>query len=828
MSPHSSLRLRHLSAALALALAVPAALAQPAVQATDSVRPFNLPSLALNEAILQISSASGVRVSLDADLARGKTSAAVNGEMTAEQALTRALAGTGLELARTGSGVLTVRRAAATSPSPSPAATVSLGEVRVVGAAHPQATTEGTGSWSADTATIGKSALSLREIPQSVSVITRQRMETQGLRTLDEVLAASTGITTTMSDPDRLQFYVRGYAVDALQFDGMAFSPSPSTGGMLVQTDTALLDRVEVLRGSAGLLQGTGNPSASINMVRKRPLAEFGGSAAVTVGRWDRRRAEVDLSTPLNAAGTVRGRVIAARDDADSFMRSYFSQRSTLYGVIEADLGPSTRATVGASWQDQKTTGAWYGLPAQANGAIPSYLPRDTFMGADWQRWSRDNTDVFAELEHRFDNAWRVKAALTGTRMHLYDFRQTYYTGSFDPVAGGGLTISPGTGCEYRDKQKGWELTASGPFAMLGRSHELLVGVSGREDRVTNPCALALAGAPATGVDPRTWDPTSMPEPPTPVYTGAGNLIRTKQNGAYATARFTLAEPLKLITGARVSSYRQTNTGYNAAGAQTSRTDYRVDDQVSPYAGLVYELDPVSSLYASYADIFRPQAVMDRNGRILDPILGTSYEVGVKREFFDRKLNASFALFRIDETNRAQQDLDGPSPCLYSTGGTPATYCSVATGRTRSSGFEVELTGQPAPGVQLFAGYTHNVTKYLRDRTNEGATLHSQTPRHILRMAVDWRLSGALNAWSVGGSTQTQSTAFNANGARRAVQGGYTLVNLQAAYRITPDTTLALNVGNVFDKRYFRAISATSGNFYGEPRNVQLSLRTRF
>lgn len=828
MSSRPLFRPRQLCAALALALAVPAALAQ---QAAAGVRSFNLPAQPLNAAISQIASESGLRVSLDAELARDKTAAAVHGELTGEQALQRALAGTGLELVRTGSGVLTLRRA--TTPAGIPAAVpaanaaAALAEVRVVAEADRPATTEGSGSWTADAATIGKSTLSLREIPQSVSVITRERMQAQGLRTLNEVLAASTGVTITMSDPDRMQYYVRGYAVDALQFDGMAFSPSPSTGGMLVQTDTAVLDRIEVLRGSAGLLQGTGNPSASINLVRKRPLAGFGGSAALTVGRWDRYRAEADLSTPLNAAGTVRGRMVAAHDDSKSFMRSYFSDRRTLYGVVEADLGPSTRATVGVNWQDQKTTGAWYGLRARADGSLPSYLPRDAFMGTDWARWSRDNTDVFAELEHQFDNAWKFKASLNTTRMDLYDFRQTFYSGSFDPVAGGGLTISPGTGCDYNDRQKGWELTASGPFALLGRTHELLVGASGRLDRITNPCA-SLVGTPATGVDPRSWDPSSMPEPPAPVYDGSGSLIDTKQHGAYATARFTLADPLKLIVGARLSSYRQTRTDTNAAGAQTLRTDYRVTDEISPYAGLVYELDAATNLYASYADVFRPQSALDRSGNILDPITGASYEVGVKRAFFDRKLNASFALFRIVESKRAMTDLDGPSPCPYSTGAAPAQYCSVASGKTRSQGFEFEVSGQAAAGLNLFAGYTGNMTKYLRDRSNEGAALHSQTPRHILRTAVDWRLRGALSAWSVGASTTTQSKAFNANGALRAEQGGYTLVNLQAAYRVTPAVTLALNVNNVFDKTYFRAISPSSANFYGEPLNVLMTLRARF
>lgn len=831
MSSHLLPRRAPLALALALAFAALPALSQTAAP-VPLTQAYNLPAQPLNVTLARIASSSGQRVSVDSELVRGLQAPAVQGQLTAEAALQQALAGSGLVLVRTGSGVLTVRRATAVDANA--AVITPEGGAPVLATTHVQATaernasTEGSGSWSGRSATIGKSTQSLREIPQSVSIITRERMDAQGLRTLDQALGASTGVTLTMSDPDRLSYNVRGHSVDTLQFGGMAFQPSPDTGGMLVQTDMLLLDRIEVLRGSAGLLQGAGNPSASINLVRKRPLAEFAGNAALTVGRWDQYRAEADISAPLVASGKVRGRLVVANDDKKTFQDYYFDDRKTVYGVVEADLTPATRLTVGATWQDQKTTGSWYGLPASPRGDLPSYLPRSTKLGGAWNRWSRDNTSYFAELEHSFANEWKLKANLTYSEMHLYDFRQSGFNGNFDPLTGRGLTIWTGSEFDYLDKQKGLELTANGPFELFGRKHELLFGASQRDGNVVTEGG-GLFGPDYVNANPYLWNPAAMYDPPKGIYNSAyNNRTRFEQKAIYGMARLHVADPLKVILGARASWYDYDKRTYNAQWVQTTRVGYKIDREVTPYAGVVYELDKATSLYASYADIFQPQNSIDRYGEIIDPRTGTSYEIGIKRDLFDGRALASLAIFRIDEKNRAQSDVDGPSPCPYTTGAAPGTYCSIAAGETRSEGFEVELSGELARGLQAFAGYTYNSTTIVQDRSTQGQPLSSRTPRHLLRMGADYRLPGDLGRWSVGSGLNVQSRTYNTGSGRFVRQGGYAVADFHAQYRITPTTTVAMHVSNLFDRKYFRAIATGAGNFYGEPRKVSVTLRTSF
>jgi outer membrane receptor for ferric coprogen and ferric-rhodotorulic acid len=163
-----------------------------------------------------------------------------------------------------------------------------------------------------------------------------------------------------------------------------------------------------------------------------------------------------------------------------------------------------------------------------------------------------------------------------------------------------------------------------------------------------------------------------------------GGFDRTRQYGFWGVARLNIADPLKLILGARVSWYDYKDT----SGVQT------MDENAvfSPYAGIVYDLNEQLSVYASYSDIFQPQTAKDRTGSVLEPIVGSNYEVGVKGEFFNKRLNAAAAIFRLEQTNLAVQDDDfGISPICADRLG--AWYCSYASGKVITEGVDLSLNG---------------------------------------------------------------------------------------------------------------------------------------
>lgn len=713
---------------------------------------------------------------------------------------------------------------AQTAATPEQTADVTLPAVTVSATTDPA--TEHSGSFTTNSATIFKGVESIRDIPQPVTVITRQVMEDRGLLDLHDVLQNTPGVAVDYTDSERVTYHSRGFQIDSLQIDGLTINQS---GSSFIQPDTAVLDRVEVLRGASGMLRGSGNPSATVNMVRKRPTREFQGSAGLTLGSWDRRRLEADISTPLNEAGTLRGRMVAVKDKKEFFQDAKEEDREVFYGVIEADLGRRTKLTASLQYTDLKATGAWGNLPGNFDGT-PLNLPRNTYLGSDWNRWNRENHQAYTELEHRFDNDWTVKLNASYTRLKLNDFKQTYFARPNTATNPYFLTVETAEYAGDNSEQVAVGATANGPFTLLGRKHELIVGMENLRNKATASWGQGSLYRTAP-LDIRNWDPyTSYPERAVDLSSVTPNKPTvTSQQGVFATTRLSITDPLSAIAGARLSWYE-----YESSGTSLT-SNYKVTREVTPYAGLVYDFSNTISGYASYAEIFSPQAVVDANRNILEPVTGEDYEVGLKGEFFGGLLNASLGLFRITNNGKAVEDTTSITPCPPSNN---TGYCRIAGGKQLSKGWELELSGEVLPNWQVMGGYTNTRTRYVLDTTtNTGQPLRSIDPKHQLRLFTTYRLGGMTQGWTVGGGVQIQSDSYvngtlGSGASARTVtsrQGGYSVYNAMLAYQIDKHYSVQVNVNNLFDKVYYKKFAPTGiSYYYGDPRNVMVSLRGTF
>jgi len=698
------------------------------------------------------------------------------------------------------------------------AARATLAPVTVVGSTGDSPSTEGSGAYGGGSTTVFKGALSVRETPQPVTIVSRQLLDDRKLPDMHDVLQNVPGVTVDYTDSERVNYYSRGYQIDSLQVDGINIYQG---GSNFIQPDTAVLDRIEILRGSAGILRGSGNPSATVNLVRKRPTREFQASAALTAGSWDRRRAEADISGALNESGTVRGRIVAVADNKDFFQDARDEQRRVFYGVLEADLTDRTRLTASFQHSQLKATGSWGGLPRDFDGS-PLDLGRSTYLGADWNRWNRWNQQAMLELEHRFDNEWQVKATAMNTRFRYFDggFKQSYISraSTTNPYL---FNVTTSVYPDSASDQNAFALSANGPFELFGRKHHLTVGAESSHVRTTSSSGYYNI-SPMT-VDIRDWDPySSYPEP---AGTAGGSYYeasnnRTKQQALYALSRISVTDPLSVLLGLRATWW-----DYNVldGGAQ-----YSIDRELTPYGGIVYDINDYLSAYASYSEIFTPQEAYNSSGALLDPVRGEDYELGIKGEFFNGRLNAALSLFRINNVGKAMDDASSPDPCLphYNSG-----YCKVAGGKTRSQGWELEVSGAITPNWQIMAGYTNTQTKYVRDAsdTNVGEPIRSADPRHLLRIFTTYRFSnGALQGLTIGGGVQAQSDFYATSRGITARQPGFAIYNAMASYDINKNLSLQLNVNNIFDKVYYKKVDATGiSNYYGDPRNVMLTLSAR-
>ncbi|XHF33656.1 TonB-dependent siderophore receptor [Pseudomonas chlororaphis] len=683
-----------------------------------------------------------------------------------------------------------------------PPATLELGATAIT-SIQLGSTTEGSESYTTGTmATATKLPLTLRETPQAVTVITRQRMDDQAMTSINDVVNATPGLFLDYSSgPGRQAYKARGFNIDNLMYDGI---PSGYDGvNVGSQPNLAMFDRVEVVRGATGLVTGAGNPSAAINLVRKRPLAEQRVTLTGAAGTWDNYRGELDASSPLNDSGTLRGRVVTSYRDANSFIDDVGERHNLFYAVTEADLSDDTTLTVGFSNQKDKTNYFWGSSMIGLDGHHLD-LPRSYNPGTYWENKDQEINTVFAEIRQQLANDWKLQVNAN------YSEQNALFSGSYQSRWVNDTLARTVYQSKADENQAGLDAFFSGPFEAFGRSHELVVGASKRiYDLTTHNYSPYDTNWPINAGKPDF------------VHTNNTREVTT-QDGVYLTTRLSLADPLKLILGGRLDWYDYDNRDGDG--------DYKVTRNVTRYAGLIYELDDHHSVYASYSDIFTPQSNKGTSGNPVKPIVGKNYEVGIKGEYLGGALNASLAVFRVDQENRAVQ-VFVPN-C-------PQSSCYEASGEIRSQGIDFELQGALTDNWQIGGGYTYARTHTIKDAANPqnvNKQFDTDTPEHLFKLTTRYNFQGPLEKLRVGGNISWQSRMYNDielldGGNYRLKQGAYAVTDLMAGYRVNDNLDLQLNANNIFDRKYYSTIANSvsyGGDSYGSPRNMILTAKYTF
>ncbi|ABA03924.1 secretin/TonB [Nitrobacter winogradskyi Nb-255] len=462
-------------------LGVAPACAQQTRQAVTS-QPvnFSIPAQPLSSAINAFIRATGWQISYSSQLVHGKTSVAVVGAMPPSAALQRLVSGTGLSVRMGGSGsAALVGAAGAADAAVAPVAgAISLDTIDVQGATSSDpGRTEGTGSYTTSVASFGKNQ-TLKETPQTVSVITRQRIQDQGMTTMEHALERTPGITVVPYSTTDSTIYSRGFPVTNLQIDGN----SPQFGGSMIgqgfttsQFDLAMFDRVEVLRGSDALYGTSGAPGGAINLVRKKPTKQFQMNALLHGGSWNNYRGELDVGGSLTENGAVRGRFVGTYQDQNFFYNHGKSNRYLLYGIIEADITDSTMLTFGANVMRQDQAGFFRGLPRYANGDDLG-LPRSFSLNRPEDTWLLNNNMMFIRLDQELAPNWTLGVEATRSINEIFR-RDLTWQGGINPITGMGLTGYDWE-YDYRAPQFTLDAVLKGSFDLLGREQKLTLGVS--------------------------------------------------------------------------------------------------------------------------------------------------------------------------------------------------------------------------------------------------------------------------------------------------------------------------------------------------------------
>ncbi|WP_168197545.1 TonB-dependent siderophore receptor [Brenneria corticis] len=669
-----------------------------------------------------------------------------------------------------------------------------------------QAPTEDTASYTAQDVTVAsKLPTALKDIPQSVSVVTRQRIEDQNLTTLDDALQQVTGVTVTPNDTETSQYRSRGYSLNTT-IDGV---PVYNGLGGSEQFDLGIYDRVEVLRGPTALLSGSGDPGGVVNVVTKKPRDNFAVSGALSAGSWDNYRSEIDVTGPLNDSGTLRARAVGIWQDRDFFYDKTHQEKKVFYGVVEYDLTPDTTLSLTFADQINNIDAPYSGLPAYATGELLD-VSRSLNPSPDWS-WSNTHTQEYvAGLEQRFHNGW----TLTGKFRYLNKdkaYKDTFVSSGVNPDT---YTINYfyNRQYDYEYHRYALDVYAGGPFTLFGREHQALIGYN-YDDFINEYAGNRLGGSRATDIS--LFDSSAVRE--YDVTPTNGSRTRTIQSGFYGQTRLKLLDPLTWVVGGRVSDFSIRSRNLYPSTPTAWRKGSSASGEVTPYTGLIYELTPQISVYGSFSEIFIPQDDERADGSTLDPRQGKQYETGIKGSFYDGALNASLALFRITDSNRAYEDPDNPDYYL-------------AAGKVRSEGWEAEVSGSPLPGWDITAGYAFLHTRYLQDDTESGSFSLGE-PKHSFKLWNHYRFAGgALDGLGVGGGLIAVSSYSGTRGnSDDRYQGGYALLNAAISYPINKNLTVSLNGENLTDRKYYSSVGGLNTyNTYGTPRNFTLSLRAKF
>jgi outer-membrane receptor for ferric coprogen and ferric-rhodotorulic acid len=653
--------------------------------------------------------------------------------------------------------------------------------------------------------------LSPLETPQTISVITQQQMKDQAFNTINDALDFTVGISKKDVDRGRSAITARGFEVQNFQLDGAPFANGNVGFG---ETSTAQYERVDLVRGAAGLMQGAGDPSAVVNLIRKHATEqEFAGNISLEAGSWDRFAATLDIQSPLNAAGTVRARAVAQAYTQDSFVDLEKKKGLLLYGVIDADLGDRTTLSIGASYQRDERDGImWAQLPYWYSDGTRTDWPRSKTTGTDWGLWNTTEISAFATLKHKLGGDWEIRGDIAYHK-GIENSKLLWLDGLPDRITGAGVGTS---GYWYKTSPEQWHtsIQANGSFALLGGQHDLAFGAmaSRVDDGWTNRDPIAI-----DPIDDFNSFDGRLAEPEWGERYDMSGFGNTTQAAVYASTRISLIGGLKLIGGGRVSYYKR-NEHESKFGSPYSLS-YK--GQITPYVGLVYNVTDNLSAYASYTNIFKPQGnLRDRNNRLIDPLEGSNYEAGLKALLLDGQLLATVSVYRIEQDNLAVAD--GLIP------GTPLTAYRGMKG-TVAKGYELEIVGKITPQWDVSAGWSDYSAKDA-----DGAQVLAHQPRRAFNFATRYDFTGTLDGLSVGGAVKWESrppvTAVNpgTNVEERIGQPAYAIANIMARYDLTEALSLQVNVDNLFDKRFFSGNVWFPGFVYGEPRNARVTLRYAF
>ena len=654
-------------------------------------------------------------------------------------------------------------------------------------------TGEARGYVARDSVTATRTDTPLLNVPQSITVVTREQLDDQAVYSLGDVLRYIPGVTVGQGEGNRDQITLRGQNTTADFFlDG-------------VRDDTQYfrglynLERVEVLKGPYALIFGRGGGGGIVNRVQKTPSASgvfMGGRASAnSFGAWD---VSADINAPINAMATFR--INAVYENLDNHRDFYEGERYAVNPYLAVDLGAGWRAGLSYEYvNDDRVPDR--GVPSLGTAPLTGY--RDQFFGVP----GVNRTTLEASI---------VKLRLDGALSDTVEVSTTVLYGDYDKLYTNVYADGPATGqtgtvplAAYTDPTDRQNLLIQGNLVWDvragGMDHKLLFGLEyGDQDSANQRRNGVLSNA--------TFDLTN-PVFPTVTFPAINRdtVSNVETLSAYVQDQISLGDHVEVVAGLRYDRFDITGLDLQS---NPDRPFARTDDKVSPRLGLIYKPQANVSIYGSYSQSFLPRSgdqflSLSPTTQNLEPEEFTNHEVGAKWDIRP-DLNVTAAVFRLDRTNATTPDPLNPT-------------VSINVGETRTEGVELAVTGRLTTGWQVSGGYSY---QDARLQGNDTVRL-AQTPKQQVSLWNRYDLSRRLG-FGLGIIHQSSQFAAIRTTASTTRLPAFTRVDAAVFYAVSDTVDLQLNVENLFDTTYFSDAHNNFNISVGAPLNARLTLSARF
>jgi len=729
----------------------------------------------------------------------------LRGRHSIQQGLEHLLRGTGLQAVRQGASGYVLQPGSAFD-------VVQLQPMSVIGAEVQDANGQSDAGYRAiQSATASKTNTSVLEIPRSISVVTRRRMDDQKSQTLTEVLGYVPGIFAPPFAAGDGQagdlFFIRGFNAtdygygllrDGLRVQGNRYDTTSEPFG---------LERVEVFRGPTSILYGENAPGGVVNLVSKRPTVDSRGEVQLSYGTHDRRQLGVDVSGPLNEGGSVLGRMVVLGRKSDTQVDHQPDDRLYLAPSLTLNFDDANALTLLGTYQRDRTL-IELGYPAAGtllrhpNGKID---PSTLLGNPDWDDFERETWTLGYEYSHRFNESWQFRQ--NSRYMQSRIDRREMWPGNLDNAGFGTNVINTAYDRENRSIAYSLDNQVEGNFKLAEVDNTLLVGAS--LDRTSfNQNWNAGFGGIVNVFDP--------------VYTGSPVTSTAVQNALLEQRLYGLYTQLQsridnwvFLLGGR---YDRVNSSYrNKAGTLNAPADLDYwDGQLTWQAGLMYQFDNGVSPYLSYSTAYNPTQQVSSTSGPLDPTTSEQYEAGVKYEPKGWNTTVSASIY----------DLRKKDDSLYDS--VVGDYRNI--GRSRAKGVELEVSSDLTDNFNLTSAYTYTDSRITKDAP--GSLLEDRqitgVPRNQASIWATYRfLDGGLKGLRIGGGVRHFDSTFAYTSPAlygKLDTGDVTLVDAALGYSINEQWSAELNARNVLDKEYVAGCNNAGRCYWGEERTLLATL----